>query len=122
VNPTTELERGTAGDGGVSERGRRDVETDVQVWTRTLNELAQHLNDASAALDRGDIDGIEPFPVPAGLPALPESCARQARSLLNDQQSLEASLRRALAERESIPAHHTQHRSVPRHARFDARG
>lgn len=122
MNRTTELDRRIADDGAASDRARPRVETDEQIWIRTLSELEVHLSDACAALERGDIDDIAPFPVPAGLPPLPESCARQARSLLNDQQSLEAAIRRALAEQPSIPKHATQHRSASRHTRFDARG
>lgn len=66
-------------------------------WEACLDALGRHLRGQRQALAAGRIDEIDPFPVPAGLGALPSHLRSRARSLAREGRDLETELTAALA-------------------------
>ena len=71
-------------------------------WQSTLDAFAAALDDQSAALERGDIEGVQAFSPPAGLGPLPVELRPRAEELLGRAQGLteELVVRKTATQRE----------------------
>ncbi|MFK7918450.1 MAG: hypothetical protein AB8G14_10260 [Ilumatobacter sp.] len=92
-----------------------------QQWNDAMGDLRSHLSDIRQALDEGDLDRIAPFAVPSGLPGMPLACVDEARSLVDDQNELEAEVRRVMDSQQPSLARSSQPQLAFRRSRFEAR-